>query len=91
MKSATGFIITLLVICFGIFMLVSMNAWAVDQMGEANRQLNEILAQLTNLNLTGWYERPIDRTGIHVVPVRDHRSSPIPHLVGCSLRNGGVT
>lgn len=53
MKSATGFIITLLVICFGIFMLVSMNAWAVDQMGEANRQLNEILAQLTNLNWTG--------------------------------------
>lgn len=39
----------------------------------------------------GWCERPIDRTGIHVVPVRDHRSSPVPHLVGCSLRNGGVT
>ena len=36
-----------------VFMLVPMNAWAVDQMGEANRQLNEILAQLTNLNLTG--------------------------------------
>ena len=33
--------------------LVPTNAWAVDQMGEANRQLNEILAQLTNLNLTG--------------------------------------